>query len=240
MSTLQDRIAELAKDMPRGWKTRLAAHCRVKLPSVSDWTTGETKKLDGQNLLSTAAFFGVNAEWLNTGRGPKHPNDSGASVGLATEPPASYATTNDLTIHQYTAAGGMGNGLQLEDKPPGIIRSWSVSRDWIRLNVPLYTSTHNLCVVTGFGHSMRPLYNPGDPLLMDKGVTTVTEEGVFFFRLGDMGFIKQLQRIPTENGLVLRAKSLNPSYDTFEITQKMCHDFECFGKILTIWKSEQV
>jgi len=85
---------------------------------------------------------------------------------------------------------------------------------------------------------MQPKYNPGDPLLMDKGVRTVETEGIFFFRVENQGFIKQLQRIPTESGLVLRAKSLNPTYDPFDITGKM--DFQVFGKILTVWKSEQV
>jgi phage repressor protein C with HTH and peptisase S24 domain len=37
---------------------------------------------------------------------------------------------------------------------------------------------------------------------------------------------------------VLRAKSFNPDYDPFEITQKM--DFAVFGKVLTVWRSEQV
>ena len=150
------------------------------------------------------------------------------------------ASTTDHVIHQYANGGAMGKGLVLEEQPPGIIRSWSVSREWIRLNVPLYTSLQNICIVTGFGPSMRPLYNPGDPLLMDRGVKKVDQEGVFFFRVGEMGYIKQLQRIPTEDGLVLRAKSLNPSYEPFNITRKMQDDFECFGKILTAWKSEQV
>lgn len=84
---------------------------------------------------------------------------------------------------------------------------------------------------------MRPKYNPGDPLLCDRGVKGVETDGVFFFRVGRQGFIKQLQRIPTENGLILRAKSYNKEYDPFDITERM--DFEVFGKILTAWKSEQ-
>lgn len=75
---------------------------------------------------------------------------------------------------------------------------------------------------------MKPKYNPGDPLLMDRGVTVMETEGIFFFRVENHGFIKQLQRIPTESGLILRAKSLNKDYDPFDITKKM--DFECSGR----------
>lgn len=132
----------------------------------------------------------------------------------------------------------MGNGLELEDRPPGLIKSWRVDHEWMRLNVRHHTGIKNLCIVTGFGPSMRPKYNPGDPLLCDRGVLTVDTDGVYFFRVGKHGFIKQLQRIPTEEGLVLRAKSFNKDYDPFDITEKM--DFQVFGKILTAWKSEQL
>ncbi len=147
-------------------------------------------------------------------------------------------TEDDFTIPQYDAAGAMGSGLILEEKQPGIIKSWRVDPEWLRLNVGHHTGVANLCIVTGFGPSMKPKYNPGDPLLLDRGVTTVETEGIYFFRVGKHGFIKQLQRIPTEDGLIVRAKSLNPNYDPFDITSKM--DFQVFGKVLTVWRSEQV
>lgn len=145
---------------------------------------------------------------------------------------------SDVVIPQYKVGGAMGNGLILEEKQPGIIKSWSVDRDWLHLNVRHHTGVKNLCIVTGFGSSMRPKYNPGDPLLLDRGVTSVETEGIFFFRVGNHGFIKQLQRIPTEDGMIIRAKSLNKDYDPFDITAKM--DFAVFGKVLTVWRSEQV
>lgn len=151
------------------------------------------------------------------------------------DPPA---PVTDLTIPQYEAGGAMGGGLVLEEKQPGLIKSWRVDHEWLRLNVRHHTGLQNLCIVTGFGPSMQPKYNPGDPLLLDRGVTTVETEGIYFFRVANHGYIKQLQRIPTEDGLVIRAKSLNKDYDPFDITAKM--DFQVFGKVLTVWRSEQV
>jgi DNA-binding XRE family transcriptional regulator len=161
----------------------------------------------------------------------------------ASEPSTKFGTPrvvteDDLTIPQYASGGAMGNGLVLEEKQPGVIKSWRVDHEWLRLNVRHHTGVQNLCIVTGFGPSMKPKYNPGDPLLLDRGVTTVETEGIYFFRVGQHGFIKQLQRIPTEDGMIIRAKSLNENYDPFDITAKM--DFEVFGKVLTVWKSEQV
>lgn len=146
--------------------------------------------------------------------------------------------TTTFGIPQYNVSGAMGNGgLVLDVQPPGVIKSWQVDEQWLHMNVPANTGLHNLCIVTGFGSSMQPMYNPGDPLLMDKGVVVCQCDGVYFFRIGENGYIKQLQRIPTAQGLVIRAKSLNPNYDPFDITEGM--DFHVLGKILLTWKSDR-
>lgn len=129
----------------------------------------------------------------------------------------------------------MGRGIQLIDQP-GVIKEWRVSDRWLQLNVHRITSASNLAIVTGFGPSMQPLFNPGDPLLVDRGVNHVDQDGIFFFRIGDEGFVKQLQRIPTANGLVLRAKSYNPMYDPFDIVDGM--DLEIFARVVKVWKGE--
>jgi phage repressor protein C with HTH and peptisase S24 domain len=120
---------------------------------------------------------------------------------------------------------------------PGIIKSWSVSPEWLRLNVPHCSSPNNLAIVTGFGDSMRGMFNPGDPLIVDTGVRTVEIDAVFFFRVGKEGYIKRLQRIPTINGTILRAKSENAAYDPFDIVEGM--DFEVFGRVLKAWESSE-
>ncbi|HRO60257.1 MAG TPA: S24 family peptidase [Burkholderiaceae bacterium] len=137
-----------------------------------------------------------------------------------------------IEIREYETGGSMGAGLMLRDQP-GVIRSWHVSPEWIEKNVRGHTGRSNLCIVTGFGDSMRPLFNPGDPLIIDTGVKTVEFDAVYFFRVDNEGFIKRLQRIPGE-GLV--AISDNKSYRDWTIRKDM--DFEVFGKVLKVWRSE--
>lgn len=138
-------------------------------------------------------------------------------------------------IDQYDTGGAMGNGLELRDQP-GIIQSWRVNPEWLERNVRSHSSAKNLCIVTGFGDSMQPLFNPGDPLLVDTGVTSVDFDSIYFFRIGNDGYVKRLQRIPTEAGLVIRAVSENrDAYETFDITGKM--DFQVLGRILKVWCS---
>lgn len=135
-------------------------------------------------------------------------------------------------IPQYRAGGSMGHGLTLPDQP-GVIQNWSVSREWMQKNVRNITGVQNLCIVTGFGPSMQPMYNPGDPLLVDTGVSSVIADGIYFFRVGNEGFIKQLQKIPTAAGIKYVAKSKNPDYDNFDITPDM--DFEVLGRVVRVW-----
>jgi len=80
---------------------------------------------------------------------------------------------------------------------------------------------------------MRPMFNSGDPLLLDSGVKSVEFDAVYFFRVGDEGFIKRLQRIPGDG---IRAISENKSYESWTIREDM--DFEIFGQVLKAWRSE--
>jgi phage repressor protein C with HTH and peptisase S24 domain len=127
----------------------------------------------------------------------------------------------------------MGRGLILRDQP-GVINSWHVSQEWIQKNVHNVTSPKHLAIVTGFGDSMKPMYNPGDPLLVDTGVKSVEFDGVYFFRIGDEGFIKRLQRIPGQ-GLI--AISENKAYRDFTI-DKTTMEFEVFARVVKVWRGD--
>lgn len=134
------------------------------------------------------------------------------------------------TIKQYDASGAMGNGILLREQS-GIIHEWFVSEDWVQKNLKGYSNINNICIITGFGDSMNGLYNSGDPLIMDKGITTVEHDGVYFFRIENEGFIKRLQRIP---GQGIKVISDNKKYDPWFIQDGM--DFQVFGKVIKAWQ----
>ncbi|MFY1969598.1 S24 family peptidase [Achromobacter xylosoxidans] len=142
------------------------------------------------------------------------------------------AVSDDVPIPQFDTGGKMGDGLELRDQP-GLIKSWRVDQAWLAQNVRGATSASNLCIVTGFGDSMRPMFNPGDPLLVDRGVITADYDAVYFFRVDGEGFIKRLQKIP---GKGLMALSENPAYQAWVVEPTM--DFEVFGRVLKVWRSE--
>ena len=144
----------------------------------------------------------------------------------------------DIVIRNYNTSGSRESEQIVLLEQPGLIKEWRVSDDWVRLNVHRITSPGNLAIVTGFGPSMQPYFNPGDPLLIDTGITAAKTDGVYFFRVGQEGFVKQLQRIPTQHGLVIRAKSYNVLYDPFDITENM--DFQVYGRVVKVWKGEEL
>lgn len=141
---------------------------------------------------------------------------------------------NEVLINQYhDVRGAMGHGLVLRGES-GQITGWKVTPEWLNKNVPTNTGNKNLAIVTGFGDSMSGMYNSGDPLIVDVGVKTLEYDGVYFFRIGDEGFIKTLQRIPGEG---IRVISENKKYETWTITKEM--DFEVLGRVLKAWESKE-
>ena len=214
------RIADARKRL-KLTEEEFANHVGVSRGAVQQWEKGSTAPSRKRQQV-VAAFLNITVAEL-----------MGAPLAKLPE-----VDIDNVVIPQYEAGGSMGFGrLLLENEPPGHIKQWTVDNDWLRRNVPNHTGAQNLCIVTGFGPSMRPMFNPGDPLLVDTGVKTCEEDAVFFFRWRSHGFIKMLQRIPTADGLVIRAKSKNPDYDAFDI--KVDSDFQVLAKVLTVWKSEQ-
>jgi phage repressor protein C with HTH and peptisase S24 domain len=78
------------------------------------------------------------------------------------------------------------------------------------------------------------MFNPGDPLVVDLSVTTVDYDAVYFFRVGNEGFIKRLQRIPGEGLRVLSAN--RDHYEPWTIRPDM--DFQVIGRVLKVWRGE--
>jgi phage repressor protein C with HTH and peptisase S24 domain len=211
-------------------QSNLARVLNTSPQTVKNW---EARGISKQGLLTAQRVIGCDATWLETGLGLM---SESTTISRETNASGIYKrNADDVYIKQYETAGSMGNGLVLRDQP-GVIQNLQVNKEWLEKNVKTYSNVRNLAIVTGFGDSMKPMFNSGDPLLIDIGIKAVEYEGIYFFRIGDEGYIKRLQRIPTEDGLIIRAKSENSkAYDSFDITKKM--DFEVLGVVLKVWCS---
>jgi hypothetical protein len=210
-------------------KAEIARHFEIKPPSIYGWT--------GRGAISKSKLLEL-WRYFSDVVGPDHWGLSDWPIEFSTSAartPESAEKIGDdyYEIPQFETGGAMGDGLILKDQP-GIIKAWRVNKEWLQKNVKGYNSVSSLCIVTGFGDSMRGLFNPGDPLLVDTSVKKVEFDSVYFFRVGDEGFIKRLQRIPGEGLRVLSAN--RDSYEPWTIRPEM--DFEVLGRVLKVWRSE--
>lgn len=197
--------------------------------TIHNW---EVRGLSKEGALNAQEVLGVNATWLNKGTGQMFisgKNENKSSVINLTD----SKNDNEIIISQYETGGSMGVGVEIKDQP-GMIQSWRVNHEWLQKNLKGFSSAKNLYIVTGFGDSMRPLYNPGDPVIVDISVNTLDFDGIYFFRVANEGFIKRLQRIPGHGIAVI---SENKAYRDWVIDDSM--DFEIFGRVLKAWKSEE-
>ena len=233
MSTLKERLEEAIKEA-KVTKTAIWKACGLSSGAVSQWFSGSTQKIEGENLLNAARVLGVTPEWLATGKGRMKKLDAENFNDESQRSVTPSVEDGAITINQYNDAhGSMGSGLILHDQP-GQITGWKVTPEWIDKNLPSNSGRSNLSIVTGFGDSMKGMYNSGDPIIIDVGITSCDYDGVYFFRIGDEGFIKTLQRIPGDG---IRVISENKKYENWTITGDM--DFEVFGRVLKVWKSEE-
>ena len=189
----------------------------ISVQGVTKWFNGNGLP-DRYHMAVVAGIFGVSPSDLEHNDSP-----------LVVDQQALDDAENSIIIRQYDTGGRGGPGIVLRDQP-GIIQTLKVDKDWLRANLPHYTNANALAIVTGFGDSMPQVYSPGDPVLVDTGVTTCDHDGIYFFRIGEEGFIKRLQRIP---GQGIRVLSQNPEYEAWTITPGM--DFAVMGKVLRAW-----
>lgn len=228
MKTFKERFqfALKRKDLSKAEFARLL---KANNQNLTHWITrGGISK---SQLFKACNILDVYPEWLNEGTG-ESPDES-----FIREPsPDNYMRThNNIIIPRHTEVfGSMGDGLTLPDNS-GEIAQISVSKEWATNNIPSNSGAQNLRLVTGFGKSMKGLFNNGDPLLIDIGVRSVEGEGVYFFRIGNEGYIKTLQNIP---GKGLRAISNNKEYRDWTITGDM--EFEVLGRVLKAWQSQDL
>ena len=225
MKTLAERLSSRMAAVGLT-QDRLADMAKVSQTTIYKLTSGKAQ--ESRKLVAIAEALGVSPKWLSTGEGPIL-NSGSASSHIVQRPDPSL-----VSIPQFDAGGRMGNGGLILQDQPGTIQRWEVSRQWLNQNVKGVSSASQLCIVTGFGDSMKPMFNPGDPLLVDLSVKTVDYDAVYFFRVGDEGFIKRIQRIP---GQGLKAISANRDhYEPWTISDDM--DFEVLGRVLKVWKGD--
>jgi len=184
-------------------------------PLLAQWESGRSKSLGGRFLLAAARAYQVNPEWLAELTDDDGFPWSGPAAPAAAPTPVSLPATQPgyVRVDQLDATAGMG-GAMVNDDHPEIIRSVEYGEAYIRALIGFVPPPGRLKLVSGTGDSMRPIIEPGEPTLMDSGVTTFRGDGVYWIGLGDRDEGHQIKMLQ-QRGDGLWVVSANPLYPPF-------------------------
>lgn len=227
----------------------LAAAMGISVQAVGQLIRGETKGLKPNNLVRASACVklserdlvetdlerldegeirSMQMEWMKLFQ--DGPSDE---PGIAE---ASAAYRDVVSIRQLDVRASMGLGVDAPDHVD-VVKMIQVSLPDLRRALPTFTKPQNLAILTGYGDSMQPTFNDGDPLIVDTGVKEVTVDGVYVMeREGPAGwelFVKRLQR--QLDGTLLMISD-NPQYKPQHITEELRGRFKVSGRAIGVWK----
>jgi phage repressor protein C with HTH and peptisase S24 domain len=244
MARLYDIVNLLHPDFT--YKADLARLLNTSEQVISNW---EARGISDKGLFDACQRIpGLSAAWIKKGTGQKftYKNEQVHTDVLEVDDKKITITgfgnplnrrAEDFTYkipHYRDVIGSMGRGIVLAGQT-GQITLMEATEEWLNLNLPKHSGKNNLCVVTGFGDSMSGLFKSGDPIIIDAGIKSCDHDGVYFFRVGEEGYIKRLQRIPGEG---IRVISENKKYESWTIREGM--DFEVFGVVLKVWQNTEL
>lgn len=191
--SLAKRIKQALKDAGIS-KSDLARAVGVSPSAVTQWENGDTKVLDGDNLLKAARALSVSPEWLGSGKGDKTTNWSLGPDIRAKVPLISWTTA------------GIWNDVQ-DPFPPG------GAEEWIETTATVSPAAFALRVV---GDSMEPKIPDGSIVIIDPQAPYGHGKIVLAKRTTDQqATLKQLWY----DGATPSLKPLNPRYAILEMPQ---------------------
>src|SRR5690606_29408480 len=223
-----------------GAGARLAEIAGTTPKATSKWLNGEAMP-GRKNMLAVAEALRVRVEWLQYGEGPMRPgeireHESKESNVIAADFSPRRAREGEIDIPHYDVRAAMGAGQVLPSDYIETIRHVTVSIEFLRTQGVSYTQPDNLGMITGFGESMNKTFTSGDPLIIDKGVTSVVTDGVYLFTLSGALFVKRLQIIPGG----YRVISDNDAYPPYDITGADLKHLTIHARVLLAWRSQKL
>lgn len=226
----QSRMAERL-DKPQNFISRcLADPERAGSKTIGEDFAREIEKAFGLDRYALDHPLGGAAD----NGGANNNNDKESNVIAADF--SSKKRPGEIDIPHYDVRAAMGAGQVLPSDYIETIRHVTVSLEFLRSQGVSCTQPDNLGMITGFGESMNKTFTSGDPLIVDKGITSVVTDGVYFFTLGGALFVKRLQILPSG----IRVLSDNEAYPPYEITGKDLDSLIIHARVLLAWRSQRL
>ena len=226
MSTLAERLCESLEQAktsaPHKSKSGLARFCGIKSPSVSDWFSGRTKKLEYSNVVKAAEYLGVSAEWLQTGEGQMH----APSVGIvSTDEDETMENIGLIGIPEYRVTFGCG-----EFPEPTYEELTESEKAWYRPEwfQQRHINPNNCKRFKVHGTSMEPMIWDRDTILVDCTPQEIYDGKIYAFCVNGQMRVKFL--FPRLDGSIL-VRSFNPDVKDEVIDACDMNTFRLIGRV---------
>lgn len=193
-----------------------ASRIGVGHATLRQYLLGQTEP-SWSTLLAIAEVSGLSISWLMTG------------IGSAPQEPAARHSDEDMIeIARYPVAASAGCGEQIfEDAPPKV---WRVPREMLRG----YSGNYSMLASTDVrGDSMVPTLEDGDPIIFDRSIRAVDQDGVFVITIDNELFVKRMRKLPTPQGRVaITLLSDNPDYDAITLDHDAQNYLRIHGRVI--------
>lgn len=202
MKTLSERLKYAMEVLPpkkiKG--VELARAAGVKPPSVSDWLSGKSKSMEGENLLRVSRFLGVDANWLATGLGnPKDKNTTLKDI---------FPELNNQQDDWYPVP-------MLKLNQAIDFKNDSFNRDNYPKGYSDYIchTRNSVFYLEDIGDEMIPRLQPTDRLLVDCSLNPYP--GCYLVaQIGTRAFVRQYRESRQEDTSDFELRALNERYPT--------------------------
>jgi phage repressor protein C with HTH and peptisase S24 domain len=200
MNTSGDRLRVLLRECHLS-ATDFAANRKVTPQHVNNWFK---RGIPMARMEEVAELLSVNARWLRTGDGPKHPGEGRDKNGhdrIARMPPARGHVREELDMPVYT---------ELQTQTPGQTAVSEIPNHKVRLSrrvlEAMDVELHNAICIAMVGNSMADKIQDGSLIGVDRGRVSVIDGEMYALEHAGMLRVKYLYRLP---GGSLRLRSHN-------------------------------
>lgn len=210
--------AREAKELKKSAFARLVG---VSAPTVTDWENGETKMIDGTNLVNVCSVLEITPEWLIHGSdSPMHLPPGASRIEVSDEAgPNQYAIPMvELKLQAgvtgfQTEADGLDGGETILSKS-WVDRKGFDPRQLISMHVK--------------GESMEPTFYAGDVVVINLADKKLVDNAVYAFNYDGEAVIKRLSRDAGKWWL------LSDNADQRRFYRRQCSTNECIiiGKVV--------
>lgn len=202
MDTIGSRIrAEReAQDISRN---ELAKYAGIAPTTLSNLELGLSKSSTA--LHKIARRLGVQAEWLETGKGQKAAAEDPRAAVAETETRPGY-----VRFDVFEGGAGMGTGMVNQDFPE-VVQTIEVAEWEVRRKLGFLPRPGRIQLITGRGPSMRPKLEDGDIIWIDTSCDFFDGDDYYLINVGGETQIKMLQK----RGDGMYVVSVNPDFPAY-------------------------